>query len=259
MKKTKFAVLLTAFMAVLGLSSCLGEPDPYSYGMGIFRVYGFPGYYKFYTADNISLTPTNQSVIEDDNLGDFAYLYYKYDTRNITQGVNNINIELQQPPVPIKTIDPYESEGNAPFVSFQGSKEVLLSNYLYDKNSLFISLTYNVRYNTKDQTKNDLGYHEFNIWKVEEESSSEELVLRLSHTLNSVEIENEGTFVYNDIRRINLLQYINSEETPKKIIIKYQVEKDSSSSEEDNELVDVEEPFTLDYDQFLGWFPNVEG
>ena len=28
MKKTKFAVLLTAFMAVLGLSSCLGEPDP---------------------------------------------------------------------------------------------------------------------------------------------------------------------------------------------------------------------------------------
>lgn len=258
MKKTKFAVLLTAFMAVLGLSSCLGEPDPYNYGEGIFRADGFPGYYRFYTADRISLTPTNQSLIEND-LGDFAYIFYKYDTRNVTQGVDNINIELQQTPVPIKTIDPYESEGNAPFVSFQGSKEVLLSNYLYDKNSLFISLTYNVRYNTKDQTKNDLGYHEFNIWKVEEESSSEELVLRLSHTLNSVEIENEGTFVYNDIRRINLLQYINSEETPKKIIIKYQVEKDSSSSEEDNELVDVEEPFTLDYDQFLGWFPNVEG
>lgn len=257
MKKTKFAVLITAFMAVLGLSSCLGEPDPYNYGEGIFRADGFPGYYKFSTAYGMTLIPTNQSIITDD-LGSFAYIYYKYDTRTVSQNSENLNIELQQTPVPIKTIIPYENEGNAPFVSYQGSKEVLLSRYLYDKNSLFISLTYNVRYNTKDQTKNDLDYHEFNIWKVEEESSSEELVLRLSHTLNSVEIENEATLVYNDIRRINLLQYINSEETPKKIIIKYQVEKDSSSSEEDNELVDVEEPFTLDYDQFLSWFPKVE-
>ena len=32
MKKTKFAVLLTAFMAVLGLSSCLG-----------YRIYGSVG------------------------------------------------------------------------------------------------------------------------------------------------------------------------------------------------------------------------
>ena len=30
MKKTKLAVLFTAFMAMMGLSSCLGDPDPYN-------------------------------------------------------------------------------------------------------------------------------------------------------------------------------------------------------------------------------------
>ncbi len=47
MKKTKFAVLLTAFMAVLGLSSCLGEPDPYNTVTEIMRVQGFMPLYSF--------------------------------------------------------------------------------------------------------------------------------------------------------------------------------------------------------------------
>ena len=41
MKKTKFAVLFTAVMAVLGLSSCLGETDPYNTSTEIMKIDGF--------------------------------------------------------------------------------------------------------------------------------------------------------------------------------------------------------------------------
>lgn len=265
MKKTKFAVLFTALVSMLGLSSCLGEPDPYTTADGIFKTDGYIGYYKFKTAYGITVTPTNQSMVTSDP-GDFAYLYYKYDNRTVTQGTSEIDVELQQPPVPIKTVNyiPVEQEGNAPMVSYQNNKEISLTRYLYDKNSLFVNLTYNVKVNKTDNSKNDLNNHNFYIFA---ESNTEgytenDLVLRLAHVVSpGATVENAEYKVYNDVRRIDLSLFMNSGKEYKRIIIKYQVEDNNGSSSEGDETIklkDVSEPYELNYEEFLRYFPEEE-
>lgn len=262
MKKTKFAVLFTALVSMLGLSSCLGEPDPYTTADGIFRAEGVVGYYKFKTAYGITVTPTNQNMITSD-LGDFAYIYYKYDNRTVTQGTSNIDAELQQPPVPIKTVGYTLSEmkGNAPMVSYQNEKEINMTPYLYDKNNLFLSLSYNVRYNKNDESKNDLNSHSFYLFEDNDKEGYDEnyLVLRLSHVYNpGVSIENEAVKTINDLQCVDLSPFMSSGKTYKQIIIKYQVEDNSSSSSEEEtvKLKDASEPFKLDYEMFLSYFPK---
>lgn len=264
MKKTKFAVLFTALVSMLGLSSCLGEPDPYTTADGIFRAEGVVGYYKFKTAYGITVTPTNQNMITSD-LGDFAYIYYKYDNRTVTQGTSNIDAELQQPPVPIKTVNSFiQQEGNAPLVSYQGNKEISLTRYLYDKNSLFVNLTYNVKVNKTDNSKNDLNNHNFYIFADSDTEgyTENDLVLRLSHVVSpGAEIENSEDLTYNDVRRIDLSYFMNSGKDYKRIIIKYQVEDNGSSSSEGDETIklkDASEPYELNYEEFLRYFPEEE-
>ena len=93
MKKTKFAVLLTAFMAVLGLSSCLGEPDPYNTVTEIMRVQGFMPLYSFKSSAGYSVEPTNSSVFNSSIDANFAWVTYKYDTRTTVINENNKTID----------------------------------------------------------------------------------------------------------------------------------------------------------------------
>ena len=120
MKKTKFAVLFTAVMAVLGLSSCLGETDPYNTSTEIMKIDGFSGFYSFKSSLGYVVNPTNSEALQGtfDN-GSFAYVSYKYDTRTITQGATKIDAEIQYL-LPIGEIDHYYvdgSESNAPMQS----------------------------------------------------------------------------------------------------------------------------------------------
>lgn len=267
MKKTKFAVLFTALVTMLGFSSCLSDPDPYQTLDGIFKVDGFLGFYKFKTAYGMTVTPTNQGVITSDLApGSFAYILYRYDTRNVSETSTNLDAEIQGSPIPVKMVSSFGHEGmapqenEAPFVSYQGQKEIALTRYLYDKHSLFVNLSYNVKVNKNDNSKNDLNYHDFYIWEEKSETNNpDELVLRISHIVRETTIENEETRVYNDVRCIDLTRFVqNSETKPRNIKVIYKVKdgNQSSGSEETIKLVDVNEPFKLNYEEFCNFFPK---
>ena len=81
MKKTKLAVLFTAFMAMMGLSSCLGDPDPNVTRPDYVKVMGGIGNYVFETAYGAKLTPTDQSAINLDF--DTQYALINYETGNV--------------------------------------------------------------------------------------------------------------------------------------------------------------------------------
>ena len=93
MKKTKFAVLLTAFMAVLGLSSCLGEPDPYNTVTEVMKVNNFMGLYSFSSIYGYTVEPNDQSLFTTSINNEFARVTYKYDTRTLNLNSENNKID----------------------------------------------------------------------------------------------------------------------------------------------------------------------
>lgn len=80
MKKTKLAVLFTAFMAMMGLSSCLGDPDPYNYGTEYVKIIPSEYGYSFMSSGRIILNPADQSLVGTSLIGkEYAWINYKYE------------------------------------------------------------------------------------------------------------------------------------------------------------------------------------
>ena len=248
MKKTKFAVLFTAVMAVLGLSSCLGDPDPYNTSTEIMKIDGFSGFYSFKSMYGYVVNPTNSEALQGtfDN-GSFAYVSYKYDTRNITQGATNIDAEIQYL-LPIGEINRSYgeyTESNAPMKSVS-----LTVIPFYDKTNMFIDLTYYYikSANTEEQS-NELGKHHFYLYKAtaenDEDVDDKTMVLNLIHMVDDTDNNEKRTSAGTETRHVNLSYFLEGSE-PEKIIIKFKQASNSSLENANDEKIEIEYKSIMD-------------
>lgn len=236
MKKTKFAVLLTAFMAVLGLSSCLGEPDPYNTVTEIMKVDGFIGFYSFKSSGGYSVEPTNSSMITSDINSAYAWVSYKYDTRTTVINENNKKIDAEiQYLLPINEIKTGYGDMEANAAMFAVSESVKF----YDKTNIFIDLTYYYeKSDDQEDLTEELAKHDFYLTKAtaeeDEDVTDDTMVLFLTHMVadaeNNEEREEKGT----ETRHFDL-NYLLQGSVPEKILIKF---KQNSSSIEAGDKAD---------------------
>lgn len=241
MKKTKFAVLFTAMMAVLGLSSCLGDPDPYTTRTEIMKIDGFPGYYSFESAGNYVISPTNSDALTGTfNNGGFAYVTYKFDTSKITQNTSKIDAEIQYL-LPIGEIYPNygEMESNAPM------NTVLSSVQFYDKTNMFINLTYYYEKTAdSDDQSAELDKHHFylipDVTEEGEEVDNNTLTLNLVHVVDDADNNDNRKNAGTETRHFDLSNFfgINGYE-PEKIIIKFKRSSNSSIGVAEDSQIEI--------------------
>lgn len=241
MKKTKFAVLFTAMMAVLGLSSCLGDPDPYNYEPQYVKVISSSNGYSFKNF-SYTLRPTDQSLISSTFFDtEYAWIYYKYKREDLVAGVSEINIELQKPPVAIKELYSFsiESEGNS-YIDYVGLSQFAFP--FYDANTMFLDIQYDIKDVESDELSTELAKHSLSISRVNEDCTSEKVVLKLNHEeLESSEgDEDVKKGDYGDIRYVNLYSLLKGQ-TPDKLVIRYNKSTNSDKTELDSCVVSYKE------------------
>lgn len=238
MKKTKFAVLLTAFMAVLGLSSCLGEPDPYNTATEIMKVereYLGIGY-TFKSSGGYSVEPTNSSMFTSDINSAYAWVSYKYDTRTTVINENNKTIDAEiQYLLPINEIKTGYGAMEANAAMFAVSESVKF----YDKTNIFIDLTYYYESsNDQDDLTEELGKHDFYLTKAtaeeDEDVTDDTMVLFLTHMVADAENNEDRKAKGTETRHFDL-NYLLQGSVPEKILIKF---KQNSSSIEAGDKAD---------------------
>lgn len=222
MKKTKFAVLLTAFMAVLGLSSCLGEPDPFYTAQEIMKVEsGYWGSgYTFKSAGGYTVEPTNSSLLTLDIDTEYAWVMYKYDTRLVSPDSETIDAEIQGL-LPIKNLEP-GYEGLESNVAMNSVNETV---QFFDKTNFFIGLTYFYENSDKEEDLNtELNQHSFYLVKATAEEDDDvtdnTMVLNLIHQVADLESNEERKTLGTETRHFDLNYVLNGTE-PEKIIIKF--------------------------------------
>lgn len=229
MKKTKFAVLFTAFMAVLGLSSCLGEPDPYYTGTEIMKVNNFMGLYSFKSSAGYSVEPTNSSMFTSTIDANYAWVTYKYDTRTtvINNETKTIDAEIQYL-LPINEIEFWPGsleEVNAAMHTVSESVR------FYDKTNIFIDLTYYYeKSDDQDDLTEELGKHNFYLTKAkaeeDEDVTDDTMVLILNHMVDDAENNEERTSLGTETRHFEL-NYVLGGNVPEKILIKFKQNSNS--------------------------------
>lgn len=228
MKKTKFAVLFTAFMAVLGLSSCLGEPDPYYTGTEIMKVNNFMGFYSFKSSAGYSVEPTNSSMITSDVNSAYAWVTYKYDTRTTVMDSETKTIDAEiQYLLPINEIEfGYDSmEANAAMHTVSESVR------FYDKTNIFIDLTYYYeKSDDQDDLTEELGKHDFYLTKAkaeeDEDVTDDTMVLFLTHMVADADNNEERKSLGTETRHFDL-NYLLQGSVPEKILIKFKQNSNS--------------------------------
>lgn len=253
MKKTKFAVLLTAFMAVLGLSSCLGEPDPYNTVTEIMKVDGFMGFYSFKSSGGYSVEPTNSSVFNSSIDANFAWVTYKYDTRTTVINENNKTIDAEiQYLLPINEIEPGYGAMEANAAMFAVSESVKF----YDKTNIFIDLTYYYESsNDQDDLTEELGKHDFYLTKAtaeeDEDVTDDTMVLFLTHMVADAENNEDRKAKGTETRHFDL-NYVLQGSVPEKILIKF---KQNSSSIEAGDKAD-DSKIEIEYKSIIDTYFN---
>ncbi|MBM6959938.1 hypothetical protein H6A61_03590 [Bacteroides caecigallinarum] len=253
MKKTKFAVLLTAFMAVLGLSSCLGEPDPYNTVTEIMRVQGFMPLYSFKSSAGYSVEPTNSSVFNSNIDANFAWVTYKYDTRTTVINENNKTIDAEiQYLLPINEIEPGYGAMEANAAMFAVSESVKF----YDKTNIFIDLTYYYESsNDQDDLTEELGKHDFYLTKAtaeeDEDVTDDTMVLFLTHMVADADNNEDRKAKGTETRHFDL-NYLLQGSVPEKILIKF---KQNSSSIEAGDKAD-DSKIEIEYKSIIDTYFN---
>lgn len=255
MKKTKFAVLLTAFMAVLGLSSCLGEPDPYNTVTEIMKVerwYIGIGY-TFESSAGYSVEPTNSSMFTSDINSTYAWVTYKYDTRTTVINENNKKIDAEiQYLLPINEIEPGYGAMEANAAMFAVSESVKF----YDKTNIFIDLTYYYESsNDQDDLTEELGKHDFYLTKAtaeeDEDVTDDTMVLFLTHMVADADNNEDRKAKGTETRHFNL-NYLLQGSVPEKILIKF---KQNSSSIEAGDKAD-DSKIEIEYKSIIDTYFN---
>lgn len=249
MKKTKLAVLFAALMVMLGLSSCLGDPDPYFTGTEIMKVKGFIGLYSFESAGKYTVEPTNAEAITSEIDSEYAIVTYKYDSRTLTQGSNKIQGEiLNLLPINDFGFTSGEMKTNAPIHTVGATVN------FFDKTNVFINLTYYYKdsSNATDLTA-ELDKHQFNIYKPtaeeDEDVNDNTMVLYLYHTVADPDINKERTSTGTETRHFNL-NYVLGGSEPEMIIIKFK--QSSYSTMDDARESEIRIEYKSIIDQYFG-------
>lgn len=252
MKKTKFAVLFTALIAMLGLSSCLGDPDPFVTNTQIMKVAnGYPPYVVFEDAFGTKLVPSNQEVFSTGIDSKFSIVQYKYDTRTADAASKEISAEILGYAT-IASIGPgYEGvENNAPMLeNTYGDAQYSF----FDKNSLFLSLAYYYKEGSGNEAQSDLKKHHFYLKEGEpkegEVGNENTLYLDLIHNVGDPENNKDRSKIWSEVRYFDLSSVLYSfGKTPETIKIRYKVLKYGS---EEQELVDATNPIEIKYKQLF--------
>lgn len=254
MKKTKFAVLLTAFMAVLGLSSCLGEPDPYNTVTEIMKVerwYIGIGY-TFESSAGYSVEPTNSSMFTSDINSTYAWVTYKYDTRTTVINENNKTIDAEiQYLLPINEIEPGYGAMEANAAMFAVSESVKF----YDKTNIFINLTYYYEKSDQEDLTEELAKHDFYLTKAtteeDEDVTDDTMVLFLTHMVADADNNEDRKAKGTETRHFNL-DYVLQGSVPEKILIKF---KQNSSSIEAGDKAD-DSKIEIEYKSIIDTYFN---
>lgn len=248
MKKTKFAVLFTALMVVLGMSSCLGEADPYSTRTEIMKIDGYLGYYSFKSAGGYTVSPTNSEILSSSlTSGSFAYVSYTYDTRTISQNTTTIDAEINYLlPVSDITTSYGDMDSNAPMHSVSSTVQ------FYDKTNIFVNLTYYYQKSTdSDKQSEELKKHHFYLSRATAEEGDEvdnkTLTLNLVHMVDDTDSNKDRTTAGTETRHINLSSFIGGD--TEKIIIKF---KQSSGSTMDDSVKDSQ--IEIDYKSIINQY-----
>lgn len=251
MKKTKFAVLLTAFMAVLGLSSCLGEPDPFVTYTEIMKVEGFMGLYSFKSSAGYTVEPTNSNVITSTLDANYAYVTYKYDTRTLDPSSDKIDAEIQY----LLPINELEYNYNN-FEDNAAMHTVSSSIKFFDKTNIFIDLTYFYERTSDDELTEELAKHSFYLRRAtaeeDEDVADDVIVLYLTHNVTDVDNNENRKSIGTETRHFDL-NYVLQGSKPEKIIIKFK--QNTSSINVDDNVKDSE--VEIEYKEIVDtYFPE---
>lgn len=230
MKKTKFAVLFTALVAMLGLSSCLGEPDPIQGWAEYVRVSGGLMGYNFIDVRKNVITPTNQSAISTSLNASYAYIAYNYDT-TIYDLNSDREVELTGLlPIETKYLTPslqgMDDFSNAPI----SSVSTQFAPVFWDVNNMFLPIYYFVKqYSDETDMKNEFNSHSFGLYydnSVTDGIKDGQLVLYLRHNVSDDSLNKErsastyGMYHYDLTYAISDFKNRNGE-NPKEIVIKF--------------------------------------
>ena len=247
MKKTKFAVLLTAFMAVLGLSSCLGEPDPFYTGTEIMKVNNFMGFYSFKSSVGYTVEPTNSNVITSTLDANYAYVTYKYDTRTLDPSSDKIDAEIQY----LLPINELEYNYN----NFEDNAAMhTVSSYIkfFDKTNIFIDLTYFYERTSDDELTEELAKHSFYLRRAtaEEDVADDVIVLYLTHNVTDVDNNENRKSIGTETRHFDL-NYVLQGSKPEKIIIKFKQNTSSIDVDDDTKDGKIEIEYKKIVDSYI--------
>lgn len=247
MKKTKFAVLLTAFMAMLGLSSCLGDPDPYYTRTEIMKVNSFMGFYSFKSSAGYTIEPTNSNIFTTTINSSYAWVIYKYDSRTLDPNSDKIDAEIQGL-LPIgEFLYGSSPESNAAMYSVSSNIK------FYDKTNIFIDLTYCYNKTDDDDLDEELAKHSFYLRKAtaeeDEDVNENNIVLYLIHHVTDAENNKDRKDRGTETRHFNLSSVLEGT-TPEKIIIKFK--ENTSSISVDNNAIDSK--VIIDYKNIINTY-----
>lgn len=245
MKKTKLAVLFTAFMAMMGLSSCLGDPDPYNYGTEYVKIIPSEYGYSFMSSGKIILNPADQSLVGTSLIGkEYAWINYKYEREAVTQSDKEIDITLRYPPVAIEKIQDYgRTEESNSYLDYVGLSQFAFP--FYDANTMFLDLQYDINKVDNDELDNELANHYLDITRLEKQCTTDRVVLKIHHDDLTVEEGQDAEKTdHGDIRYVNLYSLLQGQ-TPKELVIKYNKYDGTNGVKEDSCVVDYK--YIADY------------
>ncbi len=262
MKKTKLAVLFTAFMAMMGLSSCLGDPDPNVTRPDYVKVMGGIGNYVFETAYGAKLTPTDQSAINLDFDTQYALINYEYDSSKFAETADK-EVEL----IYIKGFenkylnsysDGEQLQANAPVVELKGYDYYYnyYSPLFWNKTTMFLPVFYYVKAYENDETKQqeELNSHNIEVYYSvnDTEAKDGEFILRLRHTVGDKELNSERKAIYYQVFAYDisgaLYEYQSIKgSSPKKIYIEYEQNNSNDGLYDEDHI--TSQKFEIDYSQ----------
>lgn len=263
MKKAKFAVLFTALVAMLGLSSCLGEPDPIQSNVEYVRVGGGFLDYSFIDIRNNRIVPTNQSAISSGINAEYALITYNYDTTkyNLT---SDREVELTGlMPIETRYMTPgtggMDDFSNAPVSALDGQ----LRYAFWDTENMFLPIFYFVKsYSDDDEQKSEYNSHSFNVYydvnNTDDTARNGQLVLYLRHNVQDESLNKERTSLTYSLFHYNLSGAVSdyvaaNGEKPSEIIVKFEQNSMDSDYSENNL---IEGRLEINYSEILNAYQN---
>ena len=250
MKKMNFKLMIVALMAMVGLSSCLGDSDSTSYGTEYVQVTGFPGSYSFKNSMGYTINAINSSVIKENlSYGSYAMIAYQFDAEKVDHQKKNFEAELQGY-VKVPELMPYGDdsfEENAPMADmFFGTRDV----FFYDKYNLFIPFTYFYK-NDTDPAKlaAELNSHHFVLEPDYEDKEMDEernFVLRLKHNVDNTDLDKERKAKGTQAYHVDL-SYLLGSNVPTRITVKFKKSSEASMGKAEENLGQ----FYIEYKQIV--------